>query len=644
MSNREITATLRMNAVDRTGKAFGSIAGKMDHLSKRAGALNTRQMAVARLASGVNDSMLVTAARYAGPAALGAAFVYAGKQAATFEQNLFGIQKKSGATSEQMAKIKDEIFEVGRVLPVSIDEITAAFERGAAAGIPLDELADFAKITVQVADAWDTTAEGVGNTFAGFTAGMGIARKDLMGFASLINDLADSGIADEVDIADFLDRSGATLKGFGMTPEEIAGYGAAMLNLKMPAEVAARAMNTLSSKLLAPENLSKKAKGGLKAIVGDVKAFSKLSGDQKMMTFLKSLQKLDNQKRASYLGALLGEGFSDEIARVVAGLDEVERNLEMVRKNNEKPSNSIAGVTEAQLDLFNKQMQLFKNNLDALAITAGNAVLPTATEVLGNLNKDFSKDAAVQEGMRKLGYSWVDRAMYMSSQDDIDKLAMAGGYKDPEIEKKHRQGPPTPYNFYRPEFPGGGVNVPGKNGKYKVAGDQGLPSADHPIRKRPDGKKHGYGEFLPQGKIEDDDLTRRDRPAPADPLQAAKEFQRIEKMINDPDLASKANEAMQKLQQGGEQAGEAIKTAGQTAGETLGNAAASNLQGQAGSIGAAIAAAVAPGIVAAVQNAQRAANNGGTMGGTVKPPAVNADTGRSMPQSLSMPNGGGSMP
>ena len=411
MANREIEAKLKISAVDRTGSVFKNVSNKMAAVNQRANQFNQRMAAVGQRADQYNRQMaassrsqyaIAAATRVAmsgvaiGVAAGVAGVGYSVKSAMEFEDALFSIQKKSGATTDQMKKLRGEIRELGGELPVSIDEISSAFERGAAAGIPLDELKEFAKLAAGVADAWDSTSERVGNTFAGFTAGMGIQRKDLQAYASLINDLADSGIADETDIADFIDRAGASLKNFGMTPEQIAAYGAALLNLKMPAEVGARAMDTVTGKLLAPENLSPKSHKALEAIVGDMTKFQKLSGNAKLQYFLTKVEKLSGQKRASLLGALLGEGFDDEVMRLVSGLPELNRNLDLAAKHVANPSNSIMEAQTNGLKKFSSQLELLKNNLELIATDFGeNKILPWLNEAMQKVNSMLSDmDAA----------------------------------------------------------------------------------------------------------------------------------------------------------------------------------------------------------------------------------------------------------
>lgn len=396
MANREIEARLRISATDKTGAAFKSVQGKIHALEQRAGAFNRVSRA---MNNGVAD-MVGMVSRYAAPAALAYGLVQATRAAGDFEKSLAAVQKKSGATAGQMAKIREEAFSLAQEVPVSIDEIVSAMDRGAAAGIPLDELKAFTKLTAQVADAWDTTSEDTGNFFAGFNKGLGIAIPDLEKFASLINDLADSGISSERDIADFIDRAGASLKNFGLSPNEIAAYGASLLNLKMPSEVAARAMDTLTGKLIAPENLSNKSRGALGDIVGDLNAFAKLSGNQKLAKFMGELQKMSGQRRASLLGALLGDGFDDEIMRAVSGLEEVNRNLEIAHNQEKNPSTSIATQATRNMQLWNSQVQIFKNNLKEAAVAIGDIFAqPSWLKSLNDMIQQIKDIRASHAGM-----------------------------------------------------------------------------------------------------------------------------------------------------------------------------------------------------------------------------------------------------
>lgn len=400
---REIEARLRLSAVDRTGKAFKAVGRRFHEVDKRAQQYNKTQTAVARTSRAMNAEMVAFGARVLAPVALAAGIRKTVSAAADFEEALFNIQKKSGASAAEIEKLKTEIIDLGDEVPVSLDELASAFERGAAAGIPLDELREFAKLTSQVADSWDMTAEDVANAFAGFEKGMNIPRGELEQFADLINYLADSGIADERDIVQFVDRVGASLNAVGMTREDIAGVGAAMVNLKMPAEIAARAMDTLMGKLVAPKNLTKGARVAITEIVGDVEKFSELMKSDAtggLLYFLEQLEKKGGQERIGLLGALLGQGFDDEVARLVAGLAEVKRNIEAAQDVNAYQG-SIAGLSEKRLELFNSKMTVLKNTVHAIGIGLGEWALPAIEKPLGWLQGEISDYGAQTAGRKK---------------------------------------------------------------------------------------------------------------------------------------------------------------------------------------------------------------------------------------------------
>ncbi len=654
MTNRKVRAELEIEGKDKTSPAFRSVATRTGQIERQMSRFNKtaagfeKTIRAAERVSTTRASMdvamgkssaaaLAVIGRLGTPAALAAATVYATKAAANFEESLFNIQKKSGATTEQMSKLREEILGLSKEMPVSMSEIASAFERGAAAGVPLDELREFSKLSAGVADAWDTTAENVGNTFAGFVAGMG---KDLQAFASLINDLADSGIADETGIADFIDRAGASLKNFGMTPEEIAAYGAALLNLKMPAEVGARAMDSLTGKLLAPENLSPKARTALTTIVGDLGKFEKLAGNNKLMFFLQQVEKLSNQRRASLLGGLLGEGFNDEIMRLVAGSDELRRNLGMSQQHVLNPSNSIVAVQTKKLELFNSQLTILQNNLRGIATASGETfVLPWLTEAMKQVNEAISdldkRRAAVkgqsmeeveQNGQKFLGDYRRDNpgssfGSYQKAYKEALKLVGEGKLADVHEyntqrreDKAYRErvvGAKDQYALYGqgragvnnvPEFPGGGTGLP-PIPKPRPSMD---PERYRVMRENYDAYNEGRAAMNSVGDVSGTLLSDKVSRVLAD----------SNRMIEESISGAAAN-----LGDGGREAGGAIKEAG--------DGLVSGLLGAIRQLSD---------VANRLQNIKITATTIGAQGGKGM---VNADTGRTFPPGISKPGGGG---
>lgn len=393
------TSRLIVALTDRASGPAGRIGRSLDHLDRRAGTFGSGM----RRSTSLTGKMATAMGAYAANTAAAAAPLAAGfglvdtiRTAANFETRLTEIAKKGGLSAEALARVKDEILGIVESGKIAMDpaEIAEAYERGIAAGIPLEKMRQFTMLSVKAADAWGMTGEDVGNAFAGFNTTMGISFDQMERFADLINTLADAGISDERDIVAFLDRAGATLQTFGMSREQIAAYGATLLNLKMPSEVAARAMNTLSTKLLTPK-ATKASTQAFSELYGSADAFVEMLKDDAngaLKDFPFKLRDLDKFRRAEILTGILGQGFADEVNRLVEALPELERNLKL-SVTPELYVGSLDASYQKKLDTMEAKWKVFKANLEKLQIDLGNLILPPAGDFLQDMTNaanDFS--------------------------------------------------------------------------------------------------------------------------------------------------------------------------------------------------------------------------------------------------------------
>ncbi|MCD1644338.1 phage tail tape measure protein [Aurantimonas coralicida] len=385
-----MTAELVATLTDRVSAQARQIERSLDRMERTNGRAErgmTRGAVAGGRMSGALKVMALRAGAIAGPmaAAFGAKEVVT--TAADFESSLVGIQKKAGTTAEQTAAIGEEIkaLATSGEIAVPIEEIAAAYERGAAAGIPIDQLKEFARLSSMAADAFEMSAEDVGNAAAGFQTNLDIPIKDMERYFDLINGLADAGIADESEIVTFLDKVGAKLKSFGLSNEQSAALGASLLNLKMPAEVAARAMDTLTTKLLTP-NASKTSRKAFNELYGSTEAFTDLLKEdtqEAMIDFLKKIEKLDKFKRAELLTDILGQGFSGEVGQLSGGIEELLRNLRYAEGRDW--FGSLRKSYDLKLDTFWSQWQIMKNALAELAIDTGTMGMPALKGALAGV-------------------------------------------------------------------------------------------------------------------------------------------------------------------------------------------------------------------------------------------------------------------
>lgn len=411
-----------ISALDRASGTVRKVGNELDGLDRRAGRMGGgvgSRLAGARagIGAGIGAGASVGGALMgaAGLGAIGAGFGAAKfvSAAADYESALTGIQKKSGMTADEVARLGEEakaLATSGKVA-IPLDEMLAGIERGVAAGIPKDEIMDFITLTAKASDAFEMTAEDVAT--AGETIGQAFAipRDEMQEMFDVINTLSDAGIAAESDVVNFLTRSGANLKMFGMAREEAAALGTTLLNIGMPAEVASRAMNTLTTQLMAPG--SPKARKSLQGIVGDLDDFQELirkDATGAMDLFLTRVNELDKFKAAELLNGFLGAGFSDEVLRLAAATDELGKNMDIAH-NRSRWIGSLDAAYNLKLDDFWSQWAVFENQLAVLSIDIGGAVMPSVVDGMNNLkNLAIELQAGLDQLKIDLDWQEIDRA------------------------------------------------------------------------------------------------------------------------------------------------------------------------------------------------------------------------------------------
>ncbi|WP_099864742.1 phage tail tape measure protein [Pararhizobium haloflavum] len=420
-----LSSELVLSLRDRFSRPARGVENSLDRLERRTRRSQRLTAASAYSMGQARSMMLASVAGVATPAAIGLATKEVVSRTADFESALTAIEKKAGTTANETRALGEEIKDLATSgeLAVPIEEIAAAYERGAAAGIPLGELREFARLSAMAADAFEMSAEDVGNAAAGFETNLDIPIDRMEKFFDLINGLADTGIADERDIVMFLDRVGKKLNDFGLANEQSAALGASLVNMKLPAEVAARAMDTLTTNLLTPKR-TKQSHEAFEQLYEDADDFTELleeDANGALLDFLKRVQKLDKFKRAEILTGILGQGFSGEVSALSTGMDELIRNLTYAAGNDW--FGSLGRSYQAKLDDFWSQWQLLKNDFGELIIDVGTAGMPAAKARLQDIRSLINE---ISKGLESFETK-IDTRELGQAQAAVGELAAAIG-------------------------------------------------------------------------------------------------------------------------------------------------------------------------------------------------------------------------
>jgi TP901 family phage tail tape measure protein len=183
----------------------------------------------------------------AGAVAFSAAIGVSVKRAIDFESAMSDVRKVVDGldTPQGMKDIRQEIFALSREIPITAKGFAEMYAAAAQAGIPRQELQAFAKDVSKVAVAFDMSAGEAGEALAKIRTNLGLTQPELMDLADAANYLSNNMASTGREIIEFIKRSGTLGKQAGLSAEQTAAFGSAMIAAGAEAEVASTSFNNM---------------------------------------------------------------------------------------------------------------------------------------------------------------------------------------------------------------------------------------------------------------------------------------------------------------------------------------------------------------------------------------------------------------
>ena len=322
-----------------------------------------------------------------GTAAVGAAM--------EFETSMAGVAKAANmpVNSAQYRALGDEIMRMSRTIPMTTSELAGITAEGAKLGVSAGNLGQFTQLMSRMGVAFDMTgqeaADGgakIANSFrmVDQSGQMDFAR--LSRFGDVVNTLGDSMATTERQVMAFSREAAGVAQVYKMSETDVAALGAAFTSLGIAPERAARAFNATAVKLATATSLGANAQDGLKALGVDAKemqaAFEGGKGTEAYMGFLNKV-KAAGPAAGDALNKIFGAGWSDEMMRAAAGIDQFDKALASSKKtagqdgfSSMQDSFAIFASTTAS------QGKIFNNAVNEMAIAIGSAILPAINSVM----------------------------------------------------------------------------------------------------------------------------------------------------------------------------------------------------------------------------------------------------------------------
>jgi TP901 family phage tail tape measure protein len=231
----------------------------------------------------------------AGLTAAGAALavpLYQATQAAiAFEDKMADVGKvlnlKTG--SAELGKVGDQVKTMSEYLALMPEQVAGLYASLAQGGIAVDDLDAVAKITGEMAVAFDMLPEQAGDAFIKMRNALNLSIPEAKKAVDAMNFLSDTTAAKASQILDFMAAGGASVAGTLKTGAPMMqAFGATLVSIGKSGAEAATIMERFQKGVLSNKQMSElfqAAGGGVNGLLTVLKAGSKLTGQEQFEFF-----------------------------------------------------------------------------------------------------------------------------------------------------------------------------------------------------------------------------------------------------------------------------------------------------------------------------------------------------------------------
>jgi len=621
VSTREVEARLKILAVDKTGRVFQQLAGRMQQVNRQAAALNTQQSRLGR----VTSSTMVAMSRFLAPAAVAAFSAGALKDFAAVERQMTRIGITADASGAETEEAFRRMQTVSKEMALPLDAAVTAVDTLVSSGLSLKEAMDFLPSVLATAQASGSATEDIANTAIKASSALKIEASQMQRAFDIMVMGGKAGQFELKDMATYIPELANSFASLGYSGEDGLKQLIAMLQTIREdtgsASAAATQAQNIFGKMFNDDTAEKFAKFGidlrkeLKAAQeqgeGAVQAFVRLSQEAIKGDLSKLPQLFTDQEFRLGMQSLITsteswKGFLESV------------NSAQVDGTVFRDLKRVTGDAQASLDRLS-------GSWDAFVKRFGEKVATVATPAIDAIVSATDRQDAIDRALKNRGMGYLESQWHQVglSQREQDHLAIEGGFKDPDLRAKYENGPTLPAGWKpEQEFPGGGTS----KGK--------LPKTGPIPRSRPVGLNSVPGRDSMTAAM----LARRGEIAyfNSDEARLRRDGNRYKNDGLTDDAFENFQRRMMKASIDGEKVGsefgaaaiERMTSDASAVGSEMADVMREALRAVAPQIGAAMAQAFA-GIASQVKVGVNTA--GGSSG------KVNADTGRTMPASVGMP-------
>ncbi|MFA6048282.1 MAG: phage tail tape measure protein [Parcubacteria group bacterium] len=346
------------------------------------------------------------------------------KAAVAFESKMSEVRKTTGLSATETKAFGKEILDMSKTLPVAAGNLADIAAVAGQLGIQgTKNIKDFtdiiAKATVALPE-FSGGAEEIALVVAKAQNVFRLTVKQSENLLSVWNELSNTTAANASEISKFTQNVGGAASMMKITAWQVAALGATLVSL---GEDGYDAGTRVSSAIIyMQKHLDDAAK-----LAGKSSAEFKKSLDENalsaVMDVIKGLEKIPSSTDKNLAAIeVFGQIGGKVMTKLTGNLDQLNSGLK-TSKTQWSDNTSLAIEFGAASETTAMQMQLFKNNIDALSVTLGSTFLPA-------INRALQRITALVQAMSLLGQGNLKGALnvIVKSEENIDAFARGAVY------------------------------------------------------------------------------------------------------------------------------------------------------------------------------------------------------------------------
>ncbi|WP_409297759.1 phage tail tape measure protein [Peribacillus sp. SCS-26] len=351
----ELRREQRLNESGWTG-----ISKRLEETSNRLTPIGEKMQAVGR-----TMAISVTAPL----AGVGIAAVRTGME---FDQQMSKVQAISGATGDQLGKMRDQAIKLGSSTTKSSSEVAAGMKEMAAAGYSVNEIMAAMPGVIAASEASGADMAQTAETMSAALNIFGLEAGKASDVADILAQTANISAADITDMQYALKYAGPPAAALGVSLEELSGSIGIMTNAGMKGEQAGTTLRAALLGLLDPSEENSKLMNKMGIEITDAQGnFVGLS--QLVRNLSESMQGQTETQKAATLASLVGtEAVSGMLSLMKAGPAEIDK----MTKSLENSGGASAKAAATMTDNFAGAMEELKGTMESIGITISDELTP----------------------------------------------------------------------------------------------------------------------------------------------------------------------------------------------------------------------------------------------------------------------------